>query len=130
MGFPRDEACVTLLWEGTQVVVFGLLHPGRDIFGGTRIAGEHSQHTPYGQRFYPANQLHKRPWTKTAPGIDFLINGDLFHLWHGNQLLSVHKWGDRAHHPPDGICLHRVDPYKYQMNNVIFPSLARSTKVA
>ena len=43
MGFTRDEAGVPLLRERAEKFVPGFLDPGRDIFGGTWIAGQDSQ---------------------------------------------------------------------------------------
>src|SRR6266568_7133378 len=44
MGFPRDEACIALLWEGANIVMFGFLDPGWNIFCGTWIAGQDSKY--------------------------------------------------------------------------------------
>src|SRR5438874_7768781 len=43
MCFPRYEACVALLWEGSHIVMFGFLNPGWNIFCGTWIAGQDSK---------------------------------------------------------------------------------------
>src|SRR5947207_4841650 len=93
VGFPRDEARVSLLRERADKFVPGLLYPGRDIFGGTRIAGQHSQHTFYRQGLHAANKLHEWPRAEAAARIDLFINHDISQFWHGNRLLSsqVHK---------------------------------------
>src|SRR6266566_5820599 len=121
VGFPRDEAGVPLLRERSNKFVFGLLYPGRDVFGGTRVAGEHGQHTADRQRLHPPDKFHQWPGAEAAARINFFINHDVNQFWHGNRLLSsqVHKLGDLEGRP-----------HTYQMNRVKRPSLARSTKVA
>src|ERR1700694_288269 len=69
VGFPRDKAGVPLLWERSNKFVFGLLYPGRDIFGGARVAGEHGQHAAHRQRLHAANKLHERPGAEAAARI-------------------------------------------------------------
>src|SRR5215472_6565737 len=88
VGFTRDEAGVSLLRERADKFVPGFLYPGRDIFGGPRVAGQHSQHTAHRQRLHAANKLHEGPWAEAAARIDLFINRDLFQIWHENQLLS------------------------------------------
>src|SRR6266704_2530863 len=43
MCFPRYEACIALLWECANIVMFGFLNPGWNIFCGTWIAGQDGQ---------------------------------------------------------------------------------------
>src|SRR5579884_472603 len=123
MGLARNEAGIALRGKSAEKFVSRLLNPGRNVFGRAGIAGENGQCSPDRQRLHAPNKFHQWPRAEAAARINLFINGDFSLFWHHSQLLFCTWEGMTAQITSSG-------GKHYQMNSVIRPSLARSTKVA